>query len=351
MHPILGEKKRITIYLIIWGAIGAMAGYILSSFNTHDLWFSLLFTVPLMLFTGELNLSSWFLCRAFPLERTHPWKLAVVAIFSLFFIGSIITLVSWGWLDILEKTISRTLSPIPLIHTLSIIFWISSQLFLISLALSYLLATFERSKESERNAYEARLHAQHAELRALRMQINPHFLFNSLNSINALVTTDAALARTMTTTLADFFRKSLSYGARDTIKLQEELSLLDHYLDIEMIRFGKRLSVLRQIDENTLHNQIPPLLLQPLVENAIKHGISNSIEGGVIAIYAQKKQDRLFITIENPLDDTGSEQQGAGMGLSIVKKRLEALYGNDGDIKTVMVGKVFRVVVFLPAKQ
>lgn len=349
MHPITSDKKKLFIYLIVWTVIGILSGFIISSFNNLHPLYSIAFSLPMMLVYGEVNLSAWYLCRAFPLERTSIWKVLAVAAAAVIIINSAWTLFGWGLKYAIEQYFVLILSPLPLKYSLLIVFISGIPLFLISLSVSYLIAAFERSKESEHTAYEARILAQQSELKALRMQIDPHFLFNSLNSISALTTTNAELARTMTTTLADFFRKSLSYGSKDTITLKEELSLLNHYLDIEKIRFGKRLNVVEQIDPESLSDHVPPLVLQPLVENAIKHGISNSIEGGTITISTQKKNDRLFITVENPIDDEAPKKKGAGMGMEIVRNRLQALYGGDGDLKIAVQGNMFQVIVFLPS--
>jgi sensor histidine kinase YesM len=348
MHPILTDKKKHTLYLIVWGAVGTLAGFMISSFNGLPPINSIAFSLPMLLLFGEVNLSAWYLCRAFPLEKTDVWKILLIALTAVTIVSALWTLLGWGVMSSLERSFGVVLSPLPLMQSLLIIFITGAPLFLISLALSYLIAAFERSTESERSAYEAKLLAQNAELKALRMQIDPHFLFNSLNSISALTMTNAELARTMTTTLADFFRKSLSYGARETIPLKEELSLLNHYLEIEKIRFGKRLSVSLTVDPATEAHQVPPLILQPLVENAIKHGIADSLEGGIVAIITQKKNDRLFITVENPMDDDAPKKKGAGMGMEIVRQRLQAIYGDDGDLKTSVVGGKFQVILFLP---
>ena len=348
MHPILSDKRKLFIYLFAWGAIGILAGFTISSFIGLNPLYPIAFSLPMMLVYGEVNLSAWYLCRAFPLERTSPGKIILIASVSVVIISSVWTALGWGIKNAIEQFFSVTLSPLPLNQSLLIVFITGIPLFLFSLAVSYLIAAFERTKESDNAAYEARLLAQHAELKALRMQIDPHFLFNSLNSISALTTTNPELARTMTTTLADFFRKSLSYGAKETIPLKEELSLLNHYLDIEKIRFGNRLRVEEQIDPETLSDHVPPLLLQPLLENAIKHGISNSIEGGTIIIVTQKKNDRLFITVENPVEDDVPKKKGAGIGMEIVRKRLQAIYGSDGDVKATMQENTFKVILFLP---
>ncbi len=349
MHPILSDKKKLFIYLFVWSLFGILSGVMLTSSGGANSLHAIAFTLPVMLVYGEVNLSAWFLCRAFPFERNSIWKILLVSIVSVVLISSLWTLLAWGWLNAVEQFFTVTLSPVPLLQTLLTVFGIGVQLFLLSLALSYLIAAFERSKDAERNAYESKLLAQNAELKALRMQIDPHFLFNSLNSISALTTTNPELARTMTTTLADFFRKSLQYGSKETVSLKEELSLLNHYLDIEKIRFGKRLNVVQTIEPQALSCLMLPLLLQPLTENAIKHGIADSIEGGTISISANTKGSRLFISIENPIGGEASRKKGTGLGLDIVKKRLAATYGTESDLQTESDGKVFRVILFFPA--
>jgi hypothetical protein len=221
MHPILSDKKKLFIYLIVWGALGLLFGFVIASVNGTTLLYPLLFTLPMMLIYGEVNLSVWYLCKAFPIERNSIWKIFLVALTAVFTISSSWTLLGWGWMRAIEHFFSISLSPLPVLQSLLVINGIGIQLLLISLALSYLIVAFEKSGEAERNAYESKLLAQDAELKALRMQIDPHFLFNSLNSISALTSTNPELARTMTTTLADFFRKSLSYGTAEKVKLKK----------------------------------------------------------------------------------------------------------------------------------
>ncbi len=348
MHPILSDKRKRTIYVIIWTVLGVLTGFIISAFNGLSPWYAIGFSVPMMLLYGEMNLSAWYLCKAFPLEKTPLWKVLLVAVIAVVIISSVWTLLGWGLMSAIEQTFAVVLSPLSLFQSLMIVYITGKPLFLGSLAVSYLIAAFERSRESESDAYEARILAQNAELKALRMQIDPHFLFNSLNSISALTTTNADLARTMTTTLADFFRKSLSYGTKVTITLKEEIALLEDYLAIEKIRFGKRLNVTLNFESGSLTAHIPPLLLQPLVENAIKHGIAGTLDGGTITITSQTKNDRLFITVENPMDEDAPKKTGAGMGMDIVRKRLQTIYGNDSDLKSTAAAGHFSVIVFFP---
>jgi two-component system sensor histidine kinase AlgZ len=339
------------MYLIVWGAAGLLAGFILSFYNNSGSLLSFAVTVPMFVLYGEVNLSAWYLARAFPMVRTPVWTILLVTGIAVTLVSGVWTFFGWGVLTLLERFGGAPLTAMPMPQLLSIVFVTGLPFFLISMAVSYLIAAFERTKESEHNAYEARLLAQNAELKALRMQIDPHFLFNSLNSISALTASDPRMARTMTTMLADFFRKSLSYGAKESIPLREELSLLNDYLAIERIRFGDRLTVRITAMPGADDASVPPLILQPLAENAIKHGIADSLNGGIISVTAQLKNGRLFIAVENPVEDDAPKKKGAGMGMEIVRQRLQTLYGNNGDLKTGITDGVFQAVLFLPLER
>jgi sensor histidine kinase YesM len=331
-------------------AAGFLLSFGISRWYSIDLFGSFLLVVPAMFVYGEMNLSAWFVARTFPLGKKNIRQILAVLLASMIVISMLWTALCWGWLLILEQLFSVILFPQKIISQLFIIGGIGSQLYLISLGVSYLMSTVEVSRNAERNAFEAQLLAQSAELKALRMQINPHFLFNSLNSINALISQGPEQAREMTTFLADFFRKSLQYGSKETITLGEEISLLNDYLAIEKIRFGRRIEIEQEIDPSALSVPVPPLILQPLMENAIKHGISGTVDGGIIRLEVKKKQNRVFITLENPFDREMPPKKGTGLGLQIIRKRLETIFGSDGDIQVYRDENIFRTVLFFPIR-
>jgi LytS/YehU family sensor histidine kinase len=187
-------------------------------------------------------------------------------------------------------------------------------------------------------------------LKALRAQLNPHFLFNSLNSISALTTIDPKRAREMCVLLSDFLRKSLKLGERSMVALSEELDLLRAYLSIEQIRFGSRLVVEWSIAPEAQEIQIPTLLLQPLVENAIKHGIAAIPEGGTITISAARKGGFVEIMLENPVDSDSEHPQGLGIGLKQVKMRLQGRYGPDIFFEAALKDGQHKVLMVFPTE-
>lgn len=179
----------------------------------------------------------------------------------------------------------------------------------------------------KRREEEATSLMREAELAKLRQQLQPHFLFNSLNSISALAGNRPEEARKMIQQLSDFLRGTLKKDEQQLITFKEELGHLQLYLEIEKVRFGHRLSTEIQYDDIALQMKLPSLLLQPIVENAVKFGLYDTIDNVVIRIKAYALNDMLMIEIENPFDSaTAKPIQGTGFGLTSVQRRLHLLY-------------------------
>lgn len=205
--------------------------------------------------------------------------------------------------------------------------WMYLSLAGIALAFNYYRAL------QARELREARLQARVAdyELQILKMQLHPHFLFNTLHAIATLMGRDVAAARRMITRLSDLLRIALSHGSTNHVRLKNELEFLEAYLEIEQTRFGDRLEVVMDIPAEVLDAQIPNLLLQPLVENAVRHGISAQRGAGRIDISAARVGSRLCFEISNdgPPFSPDSPQRGSGVGLVNTRARLQQLYGSD----------------------
>jgi two-component system LytT family sensor kinase len=204
----------------------------------------------------------------------------------------------------------------------------------VCLAIGRRLEAAEREKENiERARREARLVKQlvEAELRALRAQINPHFLFNSLNSVAALIAADPRAAEKMIIRLAKIFRHVLTYHDRPFSSVNEEISFLETYLEIEKVRFGERLQVHFDVQEAVAQLSVPTLILQPLVENSLKHGLGPKVGENQLTIRARKRTDYIELTVE----DNGvgasaprkmSQRNSTGLGLRNVEERLQTVY-------------------------
>jgi len=212
---------------------------------------------------------------------------------------------------------------------------------------------------AERRAADAEAAAQAAQVRALRYQINPHFLFNTLNSLSSLVMTNRTdRAETMLLALSTFFRTSLSLDPGANVTLAEEIDLQRLYLDIEKSRFPDRLHVEIDVAEGLEQARLPALLLQPIVENAIKYGVSKSRKTVVIRIEARHLDDhRMVVEVSNRLKNGGKEDlsaathEGTGVGLANVCQRLEARFGSRGSCRFgAMSGGGFKVALTMPVE-
>jgi sensor histidine kinase YesM len=204
-------------------------------------------------------------------------------------------------------------------------------------------------KEQEERKKDAEKLAREAELFKLRQQLQPHFLFNSLNSINALIGSRPQEARKMVQQLSDFLRGTIKKDETQWVNLQEELQYLQLYLDIEKVRFGNRLATHSVIEEDTHQLKLPALLLQPIVENAIKFGLYDTIGETVIEISAVKEENNLVIKVKNPFDpETSSPKQGTGFGLNSVQRRLYLLFARNDLVTTEAKDNIFTTIVRIP---
>jgi len=221
-------------------------------------------------------------------------------------------------------------------------------IFLLAVTAHYLVIALETAREAEVRVLSARMLAREAELRALRAQVDPHFLFNCLNSIATLTAEDPGGARRMCLQLAGFLRRSLALGQQDHIALGEELALAGEYLAIEAIRFGSRLTFIESVEDGCRDCPVPPLLLQPVVENAVRHGIAQVLEGGTIRIDARRESGGVTVTVDNPRDPERPAGRGTGVGLENVRGRLRALHGERAGVAMTSTQSLVTVRLFIP---
>jgi sensor histidine kinase YesM len=203
-------------------------------------------------------------------------------------------------------------------------------------AIAHALRYYERAKDRERRGLELQASLAQARLQALRMQMNPHFLFNTLNSIASLVQEDGKKAEEMIESLSELLRLTLRTTERQEVTVREELQFLERYLHIEKTRFGDRLQIERDIAPETLNAMVPILLLQPLVENAVKHGIETQIAPGLIRLQIGRVHEKLVCKVTDNGRNPGGAATGElkeGIGLGNTRSRLNELYGDQSLMK------------------
>lgn len=351
MSASLSKRRGAVVVFLVCVALGLALAFILARV-AHAPWLNaVLLVVPATLvYAIGSGFSAFYLCRAYPLHVRHPLAIAgVMSVAALFagllwatllqFLNSVSLLPDVRWLGV-------SLTP----SLLALFFGLGTLLYCLAAAVHYLLLEFVRARMAEQRGLEAQLMAQEAQLRMLRTQIDPHFLFNSLNSISALTSINAAGARQMTVQLASFFRQSLSLEAHKHITVEQELVLIRHFLAIEQVRFGARLQVAESVDAGALACLLPPMLIQPLVENAVKHGICGLTEGGLIAIEVRRVGSLLQIAVRNPVDADQGPARGNGVGLENVRQRLAGAYGHEASVHWGRRDGHFEVMISMPAQ-
>jgi two-component system, LytTR family, sensor kinase len=221
--------------------------------------------------------------------------------------------------------------------------------FYILLCLTYYLFLYNSNLQAKLKE-EARLNEllKESELNMLRSQINPHFLFNSLNSISSLTISNPEKAREMLIKLSDFLRYSVSTNATGFTSLEKEMTNIRRYLEIEKVRFGDKLEFEFNLDSDCKNHQIPAMLLQPLFENAIKHGVYESTDQVKIEMDCRFENGCLDIILLNDFEPGARARKGAGVGLKNIRERLKLLYKSDTLLKTAINGNKYSVILSLP---
>jgi len=349
MHPLL-TRNRFGLYLLAWVPLAAILVFLTTSGGRLSWQESALVVIPLCLLYAFICLSAWYTCKSAPIRAETTLRL---------FVGHILAaaLVSSLWVG-LARGLTYLLSQVSAFQGLDkrfapqtrIIFGAGLLLYLLAVASHYVILSLEASREAEALALQSNVLARDAELKALKAQVNPHFLFNSLNSISALTSIDPTKAREMCILLAEFLRMTLGLGEKSSIPLSEELALLDRFLGIEKVRFGARMKIEENIQQESRPLLVLPLLLQPLVENSVVHGIANMPEGGTIRVASHCADGRLDLIIENTFDPECTPARRTGMGLANVRKRLEGRYGEEASMQVSSDANRFCVRLSLPAE-
>ena len=349
MHPLL-TRGRFGAYLLAWVPLAAVLVYLMATAGRLNWTESVVLVLPLSALYVLVCLAAWYPAKGAPLETTPLSRLALTHLIAA-------ALLSLAWVQIakgLAYALSRfsafTQLPQHLAPHIPILFGAGFLLYLLAVAYHYVVLSLEASQEAQARVMKSGLLARDAELRALKAQVNPHFLFNSLNSISALTSIDPEKARDMCILLAEFLRMTLGLGEKTSIPLQEELGMLERFMAIEKVRFGARLQMEEDIQEECKPLLIPALLLQPLIENAVGHGIANLPEGGAVWLAAHCTDGRLEITIRNTFDPESTSARRSGRGLANVRRRLEARYADQASLQARGDGNEFRVDLSLPAE-
>ena len=348
MHPLLTPINRFGLYLLAWVPLAGILIYLFADPGGLGWLDASILIIPLCLVYQFVCLSAWYSCKAAPIQRSTGQRLWLTHVLAA-------TILSLLWI-LLAKLLAYGLSQFPNFRGLdhrfasqvSVLFGAGFLLYLLSVASHYVILAIEESNLAETRVRETSILARDAELRALKAQVNPHFLFNSLNSISALTSVDPSKAREMCILLAEFLRMTLGLGEKSSIPLSEEMVMLHRYLAIEKVRFGSRLRMEEAVQPELQETQLPPLVLQPLIENAITHGIAHLPEGGLVRLSGRSHNGRVLLAIENTFDPESTPSRKGGLGLKNVRERLEGRYGNEANMRVSTENDKFLVELSFP---
>jgi two-component system, LytTR family, sensor histidine kinase AlgZ len=348
VHPIFASYARLALYLAIWIPAAALVTIEFATVGALPWAAAAVMAVPLSIAYAFVCLAAWYPCRATPLQTSGAARIGLTHATAATLSSGLWLMLGSAWARALagfgySTPFERFGDQAPVLFVTGVL------LFVLSVFAHYLLISYEAAQQSETRSLELDVLARDAQLTALRAQVNPHFLFNSLHSIASLIGSDQAGARRMCVLLADFLRDSVRFGGRDQITLSQEFSLVRQYLAIEQIRFGRRLVVLDDLPPRLEQTLVPPLLLQPLVENAVKHGIAGLIDGGTVTVRAREDGADLVLAVENPYDADRPITSSTRVGLQNVKRRLETEFGPKSSVRLVEREGTYQAEIRLPA--
>jgi two-component system sensor histidine kinase AlgZ len=344
LHPLLANRRLLLAYLAIWAGLGVVPGVLLESRVRAG---ALVLCVVCTLLLALFSLPTWYLCRALPLALGKGFRIITSHAAA-----------ALGWSFVFVVSAKVAVEPLALVrgwHELprdveraeGALFGIGALFYFLVASFHYLLTELELGRNAAERAGALALSAQRAELQALRAQVHPHFLFNSLNTVNALIGYDPQKARRACVLLAEYLRGTLRAQERSLVPLREEWALCERYLEVEALRLGARLQVELELPAETHACLVPSLLLQPLVENAMTHGVALVETPLPLRLRARRTVERLVLELENGIDPA-PRTRGGGLGLANVRARLFAHYGADATLRIERDDERFVVVLDLP---
>ena len=345
-HPFFKNLRILVLYFLVWILItGIHTSFIfflyhipLSLSIIDGLVFNLLFSL--------FGLSIWFIV-AFSQHNKYPVLNGIITHVT----SSVLLLLIWISLgDYIVSLFADNSTEYQFYISSSLPWRILSGMFFYSILVMIYYTINYYNKLQEQSVRESRLNdiIRTTELSLLKSQINPHFLFNSLNSISSLTITNPSRAQEMIIKLSDFLRYSISQGSENLVSLKEEIENVKRYLEIEQVRFGPKLEQKFNLSERCYNFFIPAMILQPLYENAVKHGVYESTEKVTIETSCSFENNNLKIEIYNNFDPQAASRRGTGLGLKNISERLRIMYHQDLLLKTIQEKDRFGVTLLIP---
>jgi len=344
-NPVI-HRKKLTYYVLLWTVVTVI--YFITGF--------FLFKQPLsdalietLIFNGFLfaaGLGIWFVVHYIDIGIKNFTELVIAHGVVAGIISAIVLSLTNRFLGILPREGHEIDETALLPWRVMFVF-----LFYVLILLGYYLLKYQNSiAEKKQSEADLKNLLQETELNMLKAQINPHFVFNSLNSISSLTMTNPEKAQEMIVKLSGFLRFSLGKNNDEMVSLKEEIDNVMLYLDIEKVRFGNRIQIETDFEEQVMELKIPNLILQPLIENAIKHGLYENLGELLVSVKGKKHDEYLRLTLTNNFDESSGSTE-KGIGLENVRKRLNLIYGNNAFVTTLRENHSFTVEIKINTKE
>lgn len=346
-HPILDNRKYLGYYLLVWSLITVLHFVMVYVYSPFPLHIIITDSLTANLVAALLGLSLWFSLRYGMGEEQH----SMAGLLLIHLVSALVLLGIWiGITYLILQILYPSQAAYIQFFRESTTYRLVGGLFLYSILVLfyYIMIYYEDIKDKSENENRLNILVKEAEIENLKTQINPHFLFNSLNSVSALTMANPEKAQEMVIMLSELLRYSVNGTKHRFVKIQEEVETMQKYIDIEKIRFGEKLQVDMQMEDECLDFYLPPMILQPLIENAIKYGKGQSGDHSYVNISIDKEGEQCCISIRNNYDSEYVNNAGEGIGLKNIKKRLAIMYERNYSFETYDNGKEFKAVMILP---
>ena len=344
-HPLTNNYRLLGFYAIFWATIGIINIILQVLWYNVPLVYSLLDTGTNYVLYPLLGSSIWYSIRYNSVEEVSVPRLIIFHLIAASILCGIWVYISYAiYQPFIRENNTFLRDGLPskifagyIMYTIYLVFF-------------YAVNYYQSLKEKIKKESEYKALIREAELQVLKSQINPHFLFNSLNSISSLTVSNPEKAQEMVINLSTFMRYSLIHSEKEMVSFSRELENIKLYLSIEKVRFGKKLNAEFEIDAHCLEAEIPNMILQPLFENAIKYGVYETTDQVTIKTICKCDGNLLKITIVNDYDASTTKRRGEGIGLRNIRKRMEIIYNNP-DLMKVTDHKIsFEVQLIIPQK-
>lgn len=345
-NPFISNKKIRALYFSIWFFISQAQVLLLTYFLNVKLLNAYCDSLVFNFLYMVLGLSFWFTVSFNSLENYSTSK-----VFLNHIAAAIITSGLWiliGYYAIINLITADKVYSDFLLKSLVWRFLIGILFYTVIIAVDYVIIYYNNFQEKLLKEVELKALVKEAELKTLKYQINPHFIFNSLNSISSLTISNPLQAQAMTIKLSSFLRSILSKNEKQKNKLTEEINNAKLYLDIEKVRFAEKFEFIEDIKIECKEMEVPSMILQPILENAIKHGVYESLDKVTIKLSCGMEKEYFKITIENNFDPESIPRKGEGIGLKNIRNRLKLIYNQENLLTVQKETNLFKVNIFIP---